>query len=295
MENNITINQDTCKKCGLCAEVCPNKIMVFSKDEGISIRESRIAICIKCGQCMAVCQSESIFIEGLSYENDFFPLPSEVADEKSFFSLLATRRSIRNFKDKPVPREILEKVVEAIKMSPPSFPPVKIELTVVQDTAIMKKGLPLMIEFYEFMVNAMKNPMMRFFIRRNAGIQKYNVIKNHVLPLMKTRLPELKSGKEDTITRGAPSMIIFHANRNEENYHTDIYLSVAFAILAIHSMGLGATVIDLIYAAVEKKKELRELLHIPQENEVVASIILGYPKIKYRRGIRRKLKGVEYI
>jgi hypothetical protein len=60
-------------------------------------------------------------------------------------------------------------------------------------------------------------------------------------------------------------------------------------------MGIGACVIELIPPAIEKVPSLKERFGIPSGNEVVASIILGYPKFKYRRGIRRNLKAVKWI
>ncbi len=85
----------------------------------------------------------------------------------------------------------------------------------------------------------MSNPIARFFIRRKVGKAKFNTIENHVVPLMKNRLPELKMGMEDTITRYAPAMIVFHANRNADNYEADIYVALTYGFLAAHALGLG--------------------------------------------------------
>lgn len=42
-------------------------------------------------------------------------------------------------------------------------------------------------------------------------------------------------------------------------------------------------------------KEVREIFKIPNGNEAVMSLIIGYPKIKYKRGIRRKNKNINFI
>jgi hypothetical protein len=49
-----------------------------------------------------------------------------------------------------------------------------------------------------------------------------------MVPLMKIRLPELRQGIEDAITRHAPAMIIFHANRNGENCREDIVIAATY-------------------------------------------------------------------
>ena len=294
MAETITINVQTCKACGACGDVCPNKI-IRKVEEKMTLHEDRLFTCFKCGQCMAVCPTMSIKVEGLDYARDFFPLPAVDSFETAFFNMISTRRAIRNFKDKPVPRELLEKVVTAISFAPPSFPPVKTEVTVVQDTAVMRQALPPMIELYGMLLKAMRNPIARIFIKKNAGEEKFRVMQNHLMPLLKVRMPQLKDGSEDTITRGAPAMVLFHADRNAENYHEDIYIAMTYAYLAAHSLGLGGTMIDLIPPAVERQKDLRQLFRIPEGNEVVACLILGYPKYKYQRGIRRQLKNVTWI
>ena len=290
-----TINFETCKVCGLCAEVCPNRIIMKDGSNGMIFRTDRIAFCFKCGQCMAVCPTKSINVEGLSYSDDFVELPGDSAHKDDFMNMIVTRRAIRNFQDRPVPREMLEKIVDAITFSPPSFPPIKTEIVLVQDTGIIRRALPHMIELYDSLVKAMDNPVARLFVKRRAGQEKFRLMESHVVPLLKARLPDLKAGTDDTITRYAPAMILFHANKNEENYKQDIYIALTYGFLAAHALGLGGSAMDLIPPAIERNKELRKMFRIPENNEVVASMIVGFPKYKYQRVIRRKLKRITWI
>lgn len=295
MRQPISVDKGTCRACGLCAKICPIPLITQEKDSGISFRPDRLPLCIGCGQCMAICPTKSIVVEGLSYERDFFDLPAGAQGEPPFTEMIRTRRAIRVFKDRPVPRELLEKVVEAIRYAPPGFTPVKFEIVVVQDTAVIRKALPEMIEFYDGLVKAMGNPIARFFIRREAGKEKFRMMDHHLVPLLKSRLPELKQGTEDTITRYAPAMILFHADRNAENYEEDIHIAVTYAFLAVHALGLGGSAMSIIPPAVERSPVLRKLFSIPDGHAVAGSIILGYPKYRYQRGIRRDLKGVTWI
>jgi nitroreductase/NAD-dependent dihydropyrimidine dehydrogenase PreA subunit len=281
--------------CGLCAEVCPMKIMRKEDSKEISFRADRLVFCIKCGQCMAICPTKSIFVEGLSYSKDFFELSESRTADPTYFDMITTRRAIRSFQDKPVPKELLEKVVQAITFAPPGFTPIKTEIVVVQDTAVIRKALPYMVEVYDYLVKAMNNPIARIIIRRKVGKAKFNTIKHHVVPLMKNRLPELKKGVEDTITRHAPAMIVFHADKNAENYEADLYIALTYGFLAAHALGLGASAMDLIPPAIQNNQELRKLFLIPEGNVVAASMILGYPKYRYLRGIKRELKSVAWI
>ena len=233
---------------------------------------------------MAVCPTRSISIEGLSYEKDFFPLPQRQDGwQNAFYGLISTRRSIRNFKDKPVPRELLEKIVNAISFAPLGFTPLTVELTVVNNRNLIRRAVPLTAGMYEGMLKAMRNPIVRSIIRRKVGQDTYQVLIEHVLPLMRVRMPGLKAGTEDTIARNAPSMILFHAARHNE----DIFIALAYGLLASHALGLGACAIGLIPPTVERNGELRKMFMIPEKNKVVASMVLGYPKYNYSWGIRR--------
>ena len=295
MENQININWETCTLCGLCEEICPIRIMKKNNEAGISLRLDRLPLCIKCGQCMAVCPFQSINVDGLSYEKDFITLPTGYAADMPFLDMIKTRRAIRAFKEQSVPKELLEKVVEAISFAPPSFTPLKTEIVVVQDTAVIRKALPAMINLYDGLVKAMGHPVGRFVVRRKNGDEKFKVLEHHVVPLMKSRLPELKQGVEDTITRYAPAMIIFHAHRDAENCETDISIALTYGFLAAHALGLGGSPIDLIPPAIQKVPELRKLFSIPDNNVPVAAMILGYPKYRYQRGIKRELKSVTWV
>jgi ferredoxin len=281
MESLISINSKLCRKCGICAEVCPNKIMFKDESGTISVRQDRVQVCFRCGQCMAVCPTKSVSVGGLSYDTDFFELPARIPYEKNFFNMIYTRRAIRNFRDKPVPAELLEKIVKAITFAPPGFPPLKTELIVVQDTGLIKKALPFMIEFYDSLLQRFKNPLIRFIIKSKVGPQMFRTMNDHLIPLMKTRMKELKEGTEDTITRNAPAMILFCADKNGEDIKADIFVAATYGMLAAHSLGLGGSIMDLIPPPVERERKLRKIFFIPEQSEVITSLIIGYPKYKY--------------
>ncbi|MGO8692662.1 MAG: 4Fe-4S dicluster domain-containing protein [Rectinemataceae bacterium] len=53
MGRRIVISRESCSDCGICAEICPNRIIGRSQSRLIEAREDRLSLCFTCGQCMA--------------------------------------------------------------------------------------------------------------------------------------------------------------------------------------------------------------------------------------------------
>lgn len=295
MTITMHLNTKTCTQCGLCAEICPALAIDYKKGNYPRQNSKRADICIECCQCMAICPSKSIVIGDYSYERDFIDITHEHIDESLFYNFISSRRSIRTFKDKPVPREMLEKIVHAITQAPMGFPPHKTSVTIVQERVVLDQILPFILDFFEKMFHAFNQPISRYFIKRGAGIEAFNTLSNHLMPILKVKLPDMKRGGKDEITRGAPVLFLFHAAKDAENHTQDANIAMTYGLLAAHALGLGATAIGLISPAINRTPELKKILQIPSEQEVVTSMIVGYAKYRYQRGIRRQLAGVNWI
>lgn len=56
----VTITQESCDGCGLCAKICPRYVPVLAGEEDSKKAESfagRADLCIACGQCAALCRA----------------------------------------------------------------------------------------------------------------------------------------------------------------------------------------------------------------------------------------------
>ncbi len=151
-----------------------------------------------------------------------------------------------------------------------------------------------MSKFYDDLVKWIKNPVSRYMIKRRINQETFNTITHHIVPAAKTGHYNTKSGN-DNISRNAPVIMIFHANKGAEEHTNNAIICATYAMLAAHSFGLGTTIIGLIPPAINKVKELKELFQIPEENEAVMSLILGYPKYKYKRIIKREKRDINWI
>ena len=280
------IDQERCSGCSLCMEVCP--VHNFKKNdcgEVVYITE-RTDICQECGQCMAVCPEEAVYVAGYDYEKDLFALPENPVDHIKYIDFLATRRSVRNFRDKAVPAEVIGKILDALAFTPYGAAPEKVRVTVINDRDVIEKGLPLMEKFLEDIAKWMGNPVGRFLMKRNAGAETFNTVKYHLLPMIRKGNYRLQQG--DRITRGAPALLLFHGDRAAEEHTNNALIHATYAMLAVHALGLGAAMNEIVPAAVNKVPELKKLFSIPAGDDIVISLVLGYPGYKYQKAIRRR-------
>lgn len=285
----IEINSNTCKKCQICLITCPSKIFSIDENKNIKIISDKIHTCLKCGQCMAVCETKSVFVDGLNYDNDFFEIKNQEQNSEEFYRLLSSRRSVRNFKNKPVPKEMLEKIIENLSFVPFGSKPQSVEITIITNRELIKKGLPFMSEFYRKIEKWFGSIFMRTIIKKKAGIETFHTIKNHLLPRIKIGHYDLIEN-QDNITRNAPVIFLFHSEETSESHSEDAMIYATYTILSAHSLGLGATIIGLVPAALNKEPELRKLYKIPENHKTTISVIVGFPKVKYLRTIKRHKK-----
>jgi len=287
------IDQELCKSCAFCIAVCPCNVIAMNKENKAYSIPERESACIHCGQCMAICSANAIKIEGITYEKDLFPLPQNTVDYQKYFDFLATRRSVRNFKKEPISKETIQKILNTLALAPYGASPNDVHITVVTNREIIESSLPMISEFLVKIVRWMKNPFMRFMIKRKKGLETLNTLQNHLAPIAATGNYNLEYG--DRITRDAPALLIFHAHKGAEEHTNNALIYGSYAMLAAHSLGLGSTMNGLVPAAINKLDAVREIFGIPTEHEAVISLMLGYPKYHYKKGIQREKSNIHWI
>lgn len=287
------LDQTKCKQCRLCIEVCPCNILAMNDHDEVYFIPGREVICQKCGQCMAVCTSGAISVEGLSYERDFTLLPENQMDHRKLMDFFAHRRSIRNFKNKQVPDELIARILDSVSYAPFGSQPEKMNITVVNNREIIESALPFIEEFLDNIVRWIDHPIAYQMIKRRNSSETFNTIKNHLYPISAMGNYKLEYG--DRITRDAPCLILFHAPREAEEHTHNSLVYATYCMLAALSLGLGASMNGIVPNALNKVKQVREIFRVPEDHEAIIGLILGYPKYKYRRAIRRQYHTINWL
>ncbi len=293
----IHIDREKCKACGICAHVCPRHVTETIEGGGekvVRVSPERVDLCMGCGQCAAVCPNGSIGMDGLD-PGEFRPLREPGIHGDQLASLMEQRRSIRRYKDKPVPRDILDGIIEGAHRAPTGTSRRSTGVIVIDQPETLKTLSNLIYDLYESLDKALGNPIARFFIKRRVGRKMLGTLEDFVMPGMRWYIRWYREQKSDEILRDCPALMLFHSPVQEPMGETNCAIAAFHAIFMAEVLGVGTCFNDLIPPACNRKPEIRRLLELPEEREVYASLTLGYPKYPFKKIIPRRLAEVRYL
>jgi ferredoxin len=287
------VDAEACRGDGICVEVCPSGVFELV-DKQARVVESRAKACIACGQCIAACPLDAIRLSDLSPEL-FEKRKKHSLEYEDFHSFLSARRSIRKFKDRPVDRGLIEKIVRSASTAPMGAPPHATEILVIDDPEELDHLRAATVKDYRASIRAVKNPLMRPLLRWQVGAELFHTIEHHVIPLAEAANEAFDEDGTDRYMYHAPVLMVFHANRWAPSYEESAHLVCCYAMLAAQTLGLGSTIIGKVPPIIDRSRHLRRRYGIPKDNKVITSLIVGYPKFRYRKSVRREFPSVRFV
>ncbi len=293
----VSINQELCRACGICGEVCPRYVPVIVETDGLKatvISPERAALCMECGHCAAVCPQDAFEIECFS-RREFEPASGTGIDSDQLLSLVRERRSVRRYRDEPVPREVIDRMINAAGSSPTGTGSMTTGVIVIDEKETLAALSELAYRMYEGLEKDLKNPVARFFIRRRAGEKRLRTLQDFVMPGMHWYIRWYREGKSNEIFRDCPALVLFHSPVFEPSGEENCLLAAFHAVMMAQTMDLGTCLNGLIPPACNRVPEIRKLIGLPEGREVYASITMGFPKYPFRRIVPRDLEEVRYL
>jgi len=165
---------------------------------------------MECGHCAAICPNRAIQVECLN-EKQFASVKEPEIDDNQFLSLIQQRRSVRRYKDKPVPREIINRIIDAAHSSPTGTGRMTTGVIVIDNWETLATFSELAYELYEGLEKNLKNPIARFFIKRKKGKKIIRTLQDFVMPGMHWYIRWYREGKSNEILRDCPGLMLFHS------------------------------------------------------------------------------------
>ncbi|MBT3805244.1 MAG: nitroreductase [Desulfobacula sp.] len=268
----FTIDNEKCDKDGICALECPAHIIKMTK-QGPALIQGAKQFCIRCGHCVAVCPKTAFSLEFLS-PDQCMPIEKQLvltADHAEHF--LRSRRSVRRYKDKPVPKDIFEKALTLACCAPTASNRQIVKWLVVNKKEDVVKIAAHVIDW------------MRYVSKTHPQVaQAYN---------MENLIIEWDKGT-DRICRDAPQLVFAYASDEFASAAADCHITLAYLELALPGFNLGSCWAGYVNTAVNHWPNLAKELKLPEKHTCHGILMVGFPKLKYYRAPKRNSPDIRY-
>ena len=257
------VDPEKCNRDGICVEACGRRLIEMGEGDSLPTLIAGVEeLCINCGHCVAVCPSGALALHTMKPEDcpqirDELLINLEQAEQ-----FLRSRRSIRNYKDRSVERDKLNKLIQVSGYAPSASNARPVHFLVIENKAEIRRLSGLVVDW------------MRMTIKESPALAKTSHF---------DRVVSLWDGGKDPICRNAPHLIIAHATESSRMVQVDCILALAYAELIAPLLGLGATWAGYMMNATIFYPPLVEALDLPKGHKCFGVMMVGYPKLKFVR------------
>ncbi len=269
----FTIDNEKCDNDGICATDCPAQIIEMS-EQGPALMEGAEEFCINCGHCVAVCPKGAFALATLS-PDQCMPIQKELAlnaDHAEHF--LRSRRSIRRYKDKAVPKDLFGKVLEVACSAPTGSNKQPVQWLIVDKIKDVEKIGAHVIDWMRYMVKTL--PEMAQMMNMDAIVEQWDK-------------------GSDRICRNAPQLVFAYASDEFGSASADCHTALTYLELALPGFGLGSCWAGYVNYAAGQWPALAKELAFPEKHTCHGALMVGYPKIKYQRAPKRNAPVIKYF
>lgn len=283
MKSWVLIDKDKCDNCGICVLRCP---LCFPQHDDEITAQADENCCNLCGHCVALCPTDAITHDRMDMDN-FVPVSERPPVETdAFIQFVRERRSHRHFKDKEIPREDLEKLVDICRYAPTGGNVQTVKIIVVQDPERRQKLSDLTVDFFAEIGESAERTLED--LDADDGNDSPEIETLRILARYKSRMLMARAIGYDPIFHKAPAVIIFHSHAQTRTPKDNCVIASTTMGLAARTMGLETTYIGLFEMASKTFQPLIEELKLPSGHEVFSVLIMGYPKLKFLKTVDRK-------
>jgi nitroreductase/NAD-dependent dihydropyrimidine dehydrogenase PreA subunit len=263
----ILADQKSCSRCGACAAVCPASIIDFTPKTFPKPGADAESLCLRCGHCVAVCPHGSLSHREIQPENCALIKDKLAINPEQCQQLLSSRRSIRRYQRKPLSREVISDLIQIARYAPTGHNNQEVEWLVIDRRAELDQIEEIGLEWLKW--NIANQPKYAAVLNMEGMLKSQEKMKNGFL-------------------RGAPSLVMAHAAKDNRIATIDSAIALAFLDLAAKSQGLGGCWAGLVYAMAQNFAPLQKVLALPEGQAIYGCMMLGYPQYKYFRIPTRK-------
>ena len=132
----IQIDKEKCVACGACVRDCAVHVLTAGVDGIPAVRPQDERFCLNCQHCLAVCAHGAVTCNGVGFA-DTLEI-ERVPDGATAAALVRQRRSVRQWRNEPIPEDVWRRLVDSLAWMPTGCNDHRLHFTVVRDTARME-------------------------------------------------------------------------------------------------------------------------------------------------------------
>jgi nitroreductase/NAD-dependent dihydropyrimidine dehydrogenase PreA subunit len=283
----FTINQELCIKCGQCELDCPAQ--AISHEEATKKYEINPKRCILCSHCACLCPMAAVEDgKGL-----FIEWKDPALDPEALYVFLAGKRSVRQFQDRPVSKEILQKMIELGEWTSTASNAQNWHATIV--TSPEKKAILIQSvrKMQALVCKLMKNKAGRT-LAKLVPIGKSYLRDPNLNDKLKMLEGQLQSD-QDNVFYNAPVVVLLSTRKTSSMGAVNCHLAGSAMMYALQAQGIGSCCIGMAEQMLLRNSSTQERVGVPTGHKVHLVFALGYSKVKYRRLPHRKKMPVKFV
>ena len=287
----IEIDSTKCTKCGFCFEVCSSRVLALGEGQEIQVRYPEQ--CNICGHCVAICPKNALIHKDMPIEK-FEDLRVTIIPPEDMRNLLLSRRSIRVFQEKPVPKELIEQLIEVGIHAGTSSNGQTENFIVIQDRKLLS-------ELEKKVIDVLWNKGIKYL---GSGIGQKLAKMKLGEEMLRQSIPyyhSIRHRRENNelagmIFRNAPVVMVIHGLRTNFMAHANCSIAARNMEIMAKTMGLGTCWVGYLSVAAHlAKKKIERYLEIPDDHSIYGVILVGYPKHEFGKIILRKERQVRWM
>ncbi len=294
--------------CQFCWENCP-----FRAWELVEGQEPRLAAgyaCFSCHNCVVACPRNAIsavepyhvgegyFVtlpKGIELRRPVKPLDAEGKPDEwtPLEKAVLNRRSVRNFKDKPVPEHLVRRVLEAGRFAPSAGNCQPWKFIVVSDRALLNEMNEAMFNALSIVATTYTDDEMVKQVA--AAVESTGQAPGSFDPRMALGVMRSIGRRYKPVLLGAPVVILMLEDQRAVSAGgINVGICGQNMTLVANSLGLGACWVGFV-TVLSRLPGWPEKLGIAPPWRLVASVALGYPKFKQEGIVPREYRPVTWF
>jgi nitroreductase/NAD-dependent dihydropyrimidine dehydrogenase PreA subunit len=240
------IDIDRCNFCQSCVKECPlGNFCILKGKRQISFDSSQD--CILCGHCIAACPEKAIIYTEMNGKTVDFDETIPHISNTALNRLMISKRSVRQYKNKKVPKEVIEQIINSMSFAPVAMNKHTLNCLVISDNKKIEELIESIIDSIE-------------------DVEEKEIYDK-----------KREKGK-DPFFHNAPHLLILHSDNDWDN--TNGTIAISYGMLSAETLGIGSCWIGGVQMYLNENKDIKERV-LGIKDKISGFMIFGYPQVKY--------------